>query len=131
MCYTFLLSRYCSASRQKKNLVSTATGIIPTVRETLATYGVSTGTVVGHTLGAAIAILDGVYFKVQFGTSVQLQVICYSLPRLGNQAFANWINSNLSGLVTPINNKEDLTPTVPDISLGFSPALGRDSHRRL
>jgi predicted lipase len=102
-----------------KNLRSTATEILSSVQQTLSAHGASSVTCVGHSLGAALALLDAVYFRVQLNASVHVRMVGYGLPRVGNQDFANWVDSNLSGQVTHINNEEDPIPIVPGKFLGF------------
>ncbi|KAH8989456.1 hypothetical protein EDB92DRAFT_870213 [Lactarius akahatsu] len=46
------------------------------------------------------------------------------MPRVGNQAFADWVDNHLSGQVTRINNREDAVPIVPDRLLGYRHASG-------
>ncbi|KAF8493055.1 lipase [Russula emetica] len=98
---------------------STASGILSAVQNTLSTRGLSSVTVVGHSLGAALALLDGVFFSLQLPENVTVKVISYGMPRVGNQAFANFVDSQLSGRVTHVNNQEDPVPTVPGEFLGF------------
>ena len=87
-------------------------------------------TVVGHALGAALALLDAVYLKVQLGSSVNIQMVGYGMPRVGNDHFADWVDGNLAvdgnlnGLVTRINNKEDPVPTVPPLYEDFHHVSG-------
>ena len=102
-----------------KNLCSTAPTILSAVRQTLSAHGATSVTVVGHSLGAALALLDAVYFRIQLSASVHVRMVGYGMPRVGNQAFANWVDSNLSGQVTHINNEEDPIPIVPGRFLDF------------
>jgi hypothetical protein len=53
------------------------------------------------------------------------------MPRVGNQDFANWVDSNQSGQVTDINNKEDPIPIVPGIASGFVYVSGGSTSRML
>ena len=98
---------------------STATAILSAVNNTLSTKGTSSVTVVGHSLGGALALLDGVFLSLQLPKSVSVKVISYGMPRVGNQLFANFVDSQLSGLVTHVNNQEDPIPIVPGMFLGF------------
>lgn len=68
-------------------------------------------------LGAAIALLDAVYLPLHISGATYTYV-GYGLPRVGNQAFANYIDA-LSTSVTHINNKEDPIPIVPGMGLGY------------
>jgi len=76
----------------------------------MSTYGTSQVTIVGHSLGAALALLDSVYLPIWI-PNASFQVITFGMPRVGNQAFANYIDANWG--VTHINNMEDPVPTVP------------------
>ena len=97
----------------------TAPYILSAVQNTLSAEGISSVTVVGHSLGGALALLDGVFLSLQLSKDVTVKVISYGMPRVGNKAFANFIDSQLSGLVTHVNNKEDPVPTVPGMFLKF------------
>jgi len=48
-----------------------------------------------------------------------VKVISYGMPRVGNQAFADFVDSQLGGRVTHVNNQEDPVPIVPGRILGF------------
>ncbi|KAI9458354.1 lipase [Lactarius psammicola] len=103
---------------------STAPAILSAVQQTLSAHGGASVTVVGHSLGAALSLLDGVYLRIHLSTGVNVRVIGYGMPRVGNQDFANWVDSHLGGQVTHINNREDPIPIVPGMSLGFHHASG-------
>ena len=53
-----------------------------------------------------------------------MRVVGYGMPRVGNQDFANFVDGNLGGFVTHINNQEDPVPIVPGRFLGFHHASG-------
>ncbi|SRR6266849_5263878 len=97
---------------------STASAILSAVQNTLSTQGLSSVTVVGHSLGGALALLDGVFFSLQL-PEVTVRVISYGMPRVGNQAFADFVDSQVSGRVTHVNNQEDPVPVMPGKFLGF------------
>ena len=98
---------------------STASGILSAVQNTLSTKGLSSVTVVGHSLGGALALLDGVFLSLQLPKNVTVKVTSYGMPRVGNQAFADFVDSQLSGGVTHVNNQEDPVPILPGEFLGF------------
>jgi len=102
----------------------TANAVLSAVRSTLSKQGVSSVTVVGHSLGAALALLDGTFLKLQLDPTVSVRVVGYGMPRVGNQAFANFIDSLLAGNVTHVNNQEDPVPILPGRFLGFHHASG-------
>jgi len=100
------------ASEQTK----TATAVLSAVKTAISAHGATKVTIVGHSLGAAIALLDGVYLPLHI-SGVTFRVVTYGMPRVGNQAFANYVDSHLT--LTHINNKEDLVPIVPGRFLGY------------
>ncbi|KAF5316580.1 hypothetical protein D9619_006732 [Psilocybe cf. subviscida] len=73
-------------------------------------------TLVGHSLGAALSLLESVYLPL-FIPGVTFRMIGYGLPRVGNQAFASYIDSHVT--IDHINNKEDVVPILPGRFLGF------------
>ncbi|KAF8997861.1 Alpha/Beta hydrolase protein [Cyathus striatus] len=94
----------------------TAKTILAAVKKTISAHSTKNVAVVGHSLGAAIALLDSVYLPLHI-TGVNFRMIGYGLPRVGNQYFANYVDKNLN--VVHINNREDPIPTVPGLYLNF------------
>ncbi|KAH8989455.1 lipase class 3 family protein [Lactarius akahatsu] len=103
---------------------STAPKILFYVQQTLSVHGTSSVTVVGHSLGAALSLLDGLYLRFHLNATVNVQVIGYGMPRVGNEAFADWVDAHLGGQVTHINNRRDPVPILPPRLLGFHHASG-------
>ena len=95
----------------------TASHILSAVQGILSEKGASSVTVVGHSLGAALALLDGVFLSLHIKELVT--VVGYGMPRVGNRAFANFVDSQLAERVMHVNNKEDPIPTVPPMLLGY------------
>ena len=67
--------------------------------------------------GAALSLLDSVYLPLHFPSGTSFQTILYGLPRVGNQAFADYVDANLH--VTHINNLKDPVPILPGMFLGY------------
>jgi len=88
----------------------------------MSAHGATQVTVVGHSLGAALALLDSVYLPLHLPAGTTFRTISYGLPRVGNQDFANYVDAHLS--VTHINNKEDPVPILPGRFLGFHQPSG-------
>ena len=103
---------------------STASKVLSAVKQTLTQHSASSVTVVGHGLGAAIALIDGVYLHEQLGKSASVRVVAYGMPRVGNLDFAEWVDLHLYGQVTHINNMKDPIPIVPDTGLGYRHTSG-------
>ncbi|KAJ7780283.1 lipase [Mycena maculata] len=99
----------------------TATDVLAAVQTTISQFGATKVTIVGHSLGAAIGLLDSVYLPLHL-SGVTFQSILYGLPRVGNLAFADYAST--SNTVTHINNKEDLVPILPGMFLGFHHPTG-------
>ncbi|KAL0568267.1 hypothetical protein V5O48_013727 [Marasmius crinis-equi] len=100
----------------------TATQVLAAVKSALSANSANTVTVVGHSLGAAIAHLDALYLRLQLPTTTTVKMISYASPRVGNADFANFIDSKVP--MNRINNKKDLVPILPGRFLGFSHANG-------
>ncbi|KLO07429.1 lipase [Schizopora paradoxa] len=104
----------------------TAHSILAAVKSTLSTFASTSPsvTVVGHSLGAAISLLDAVYLPLHLPSGTQIKYIGYGLPRVGNQNFANYVDNHITALnggqgLTRINNREDPIPINPGMFLGF------------
>lgn len=96
---------------------STATDVLAAVESTMSTYDTKSVTMVGHSLGAAITLLDSVYLPLWLPAGTTFTTIGYGLPRVGNQAFANYVDANVH--LTHINNEEDPIPICPGMFMGF------------
>jgi len=96
---------------------STATDVLAAVESAMSTYSTTSVTMVGHSLGAAITLLDSVYLPLWLPAGTTFTTIGYGLPRVGNQAFADYVDANLH--LTHINNEEDPIPICPGMFLDF------------
>ncbi|THH16687.1 hypothetical protein EW146_g3996 [Bondarzewia mesenterica] len=114
-----------------------APDMLAAVQKTISEHNAASVTVVGHSLGAAISLIDSVYLKLHLPSSVTITTILYGLPRVanffslpghivtdpmslfkvGNQAFADYIDANLH--LTHINNKKDPVPIIPGRFFGY------------
>jgi len=101
----------------------TATDILAAVQEGMSQYNTSAVTLTGHSLGAAIALLDSVYLPLHLPHNTTFKTTVYGLPRVGNQAFADYVDKHVSQL-THVNNKEDPIPTLPGRFLGYAHPAG-------
>jgi len=95
----------------------TAAQVLSAVQQGMSLYKTNKVTVVGHSLGAAIALLDSVYLPLHLPSGTVFKMIGYGLPRVGNQAFASYVDAHLD--LTHINNKEDPVPILPGRFLGY------------
>ncbi|GLB41593.1 putative lipase (class 3) [Lyophyllum shimeji] len=101
----------------------TATDVLAAVKTALTESGLNRVTIVGHSLGAALAVLDGVYLPLNI-PNVNFRTIGYGMPRVGNQAFADYVDANVQ--LTRITNKNDVVPILPGRFLGFHHPSGEN-----
>lgn len=85
--------------------------------------------VTGHSLGAALALLDLVYLQLHLPSGTRVSMVGYGMPRVGNRAFADYVDAMHSAdsvmpTVTHINNKKDPVPIVPGRFMGFAHPAG-------
>jgi pimeloyl-ACP methyl ester carboxylesterase len=108
------------------------------------TYGATAVTTVGHSLGAAIALLDALYLPPRLPANTTFATYAYGLPRVGNAVFAAFVDSAASRVnLTHVNNEKDIgarrrlptaaaaqaddvcpVPTLPPRFVGFVHAAG-------
>ncbi|KAJ3485781.1 hypothetical protein NLI96_g4725 [Meripilus lineatus] len=100
----------------------TATVIMAEVKRLLATKLSNKVILVGHSMGGALAHLDALSIRLQMPL-VQLKVVTYGLPRVGNPAYAQYFDLMVPDAVR-INNQRDVIPIIPGRSLGFQHTHG-------
>ncbi|KZT56755.1 alpha/beta-hydrolase [Calocera cornea HHB12733] len=100
---------------------STAASVLSAVQTAISSHGATQLYVVGHSLGAAIAIFDALYLHSQ--VSIPVTTRLFGLPRAGNQAFANYVDSKLSGLYHVVNYN-DIVPRLPSTDFGYEHPSG-------
>jgi predicted lipase len=102
----------------------TANTILAAVLALLNQHSASSVVVVGHSLGAALALLDSVYLPLHVPAGTRVSAFLYGLPRVGNANFANYVDATHNGNLTHINNKEDPIPIVLGKFLGYAHPSG-------
>ncbi|KIP12805.1 hypothetical protein PHLGIDRAFT_61329 [Phlebiopsis gigantea 11061_1 CR5-6] len=101
----------------------TADIILSTVKSALSSSGFSRVLVTGHSLGAAVATLDATMLRMQLPSSVEVDSVVFGLPRVGNQQFADMVDS-LFPTFTHVTNQKDPVPSVPPRFLSYQHASG-------
>ncbi|KAK7461016.1 hypothetical protein VKT23_008944 [Stygiomarasmius scandens] len=101
----------------------TAADILTAVKKTLQAHGTSKVTLVGHSLGGALSLIESVYLPLHLPSGTTFRSILYGLPRVGNGDFADYVDSHVSDL-THVNNEKDFIPIVPGRFLGFEHPSG-------
>jgi len=102
----------------------TASAVLAAVQKGMSQFGATKVTVVGHSLGAALALLDSVYLPLHLPAGTTFMSVTYGMPRVGNPAFASYVDGHQH--LTHVNNKKDPIPIVPGRSLGFAHPAGED-----
>ncbi|KAJ2913347.1 hypothetical protein MD484_g7063, partial [Candolleomyces efflorescens] len=100
---------------------ASASAVLAAVRTGLSKYNTKKVALTGHSLGGAIAIIATAHLSVQI-PGVQLRTITYGSPRVGNQAFVDFVNAR--SVMNRINNKDDLVPILPGRGLKFAQTEG-------
>ncbi|KAF7317787.1 Lipase-3 domain-containing protein [Mycena kentingensis (nom. inval.)] len=100
----------------------TADGLLDGVLKGLDETGATQISVTGHSLGAAIATMTGLWLKQNVDASIPVSVTGFGLPRGGNKEWADLLDSEVG--VTFFTNQNDPVPTVPPLFLGFQHPSG-------
>ncbi|KAH8091742.1 alpha/beta-hydrolase [Cristinia sonorae] len=101
----------------------TAQQILGTVQSALKDTGFTKVLTTGHSLGGAIALLDATMFRMQLPSSIKVQSVTFGMPRVGNQQFADMVDSILPGF-TRVTNQNDIVPIVPPRALDYEQVSG-------
>ncbi|KAJ3476600.1 hypothetical protein NLI96_g11047 [Meripilus lineatus] len=73
----------------------TASTILTEVKRLISSKGATTVTLVGHSLGGALAELDALYMVLNLPSSIHVKSVTYGTPRVGNPAFATYFDSKV------------------------------------
>ncbi|KAH0583182.1 hypothetical protein H2248_011065 [Termitomyces sp. 'cryptogamus'] len=102
----------------------TADSVLAGVQNGLASKGVSKVLVTGHSQGAAIAMMDAVMLRQDLDTSVEITTTVFGLPRGGNPAWADFIDTTLGTTMAHMTNQDDPVPLVPPQLIGYQHPSG-------
>jgi len=100
----------------RKAHAKTALEVLDAVKLALTKTTYRKVTTVGHSLGAAIAVLDSLYLP-RFIPDITIHTVGYGTPRVGNWAFAEYVDHNAN--LTRVNNRRDVIPILPGLILGY------------
>ncbi|KAG1772392.1 Alpha/Beta hydrolase protein [Suillus occidentalis] len=101
----------------------TASIILKEVKSLISQYNANSVTLVGHSLGGALAELDCVFMALNLPSSIAIKGVTYGTPRVGNPAWAALFDSLIPDFQR-INNEKDIIPIVPGRFMGFSHVQG-------
>ncbi|VDB87988.1 unnamed protein product [Peniophora sp. CBMAI 1063] len=101
----------------------TSDAVFDAVKATIAAHPADSVTVVGHSLGSALALLEAVSLQLRL-PGMPVQHIGYGTPRVGNPDFAHWVDVHCPGRITRIINSKDPVGIVPGQFLGYEHVAG-------
>jgi len=101
-----------------------ANEVLSAVKSGLQSTGTNSVLVTGHSLGAAIAAMDALMLRQNLDSSVSINAVVFGLPRGGNVAFANLIDSQLGNQFTYVTHGNDPVPNLPPRDLGYQHSAG-------
>ncbi|KAH8104577.1 alpha/beta-hydrolase [Cristinia sonorae] len=97
----------------------TAPAILAETKRLIATKGATSVTLIGHSLGGAIAELDALFMKLNLPSNIHVKAVTYGTPRVGNAAWPAYFDAQVPDF-TRVNNEKDPIPIVPGRGLGFA-----------
>jgi hypothetical protein len=100
-----------------------AVSILNEVKRLLTSTGSKSVTLIGHSLGGALAELDCLFMKLNLPDDIAIKGVTFGTPRVGNQAFVDFFDSKINDFQR-VNNGDDIVPIVPGRFLGFSHPKG-------
>ncbi|WFD26520.1 hypothetical protein MNAN1_001503 [Malassezia nana] len=101
-----------------------ADAVIGGIKETTRKYNKSNITVVGHSLGAAIAEIAAVHIATVWDDMLD-RAIVFGLPRVGNVHWANSVDKLMKGRFYYVFNGNDITGRVPPRVFGYQHPSGQ------
>ncbi|THH30720.1 hypothetical protein EUX98_g3455 [Antrodiella citrinella] len=93
--------------------------VLAETKRLIAAKGATTVTLVGHSLGGALAEMDAVYMTLNLPSNIHVKAVTYGTPRVGNAAWASFFDATVPDFVR-VNNEKDLIPIVPGRGLGYA-----------
>jgi hypothetical protein len=98
----------------------TAETILHEVQRLIAAKKCTKVHTVGHSLGGALATLDALSLRLQLDPKIAVTATTFGAPRVGNEAFAQFFDSQIPGLkLRRVINGKDPVPALPRRTLGY------------
>lgn len=101
-----------------QTMTRVAASVTPAIQQAVKN-GTTNVVVMGHSLGAAVGPLLGLYLNSLLGPSATVQVRIFASPRVGNPQFANYVDAHLGERSQNLNNYNDPVPHLPPRLWGF------------
>jgi hypothetical protein len=99
----------------------TADQIMATVKQGIAEKGAKNVIVTGHSLGSAVGMLDYMSLRQSLPADVTVQSMLFGLPRVGNSAWADWVDkpTRPGDKFNFVVNGADPVPKIPPVELAY------------
>ncbi|KAJ3998648.1 alpha/beta-hydrolase [Lentinula boryana] len=97
----------------------TSSIILAEVKKALIEYQSHSVLITGHSQGAAIATLGAVMLHEQLDSSIKKSVVVFGLPRMGNEHWANYVDSTIGSDFHRVTDRKDPVVDLPPHLLNF------------
>ncbi|EIW80990.1 alpha beta-hydrolase [Coniophora puteana RWD-64-598 SS2] len=101
----------------------TADIILSAVKSLISSTGATMVTLIGHSLGGALAELECMYMHLNLPSNIAVRGRTYGTPRVGNAAWASFFDSSISDFMR-VDNEKDPIPICPGRFLNYSHVQG-------
>jgi len=105
----------------------TSQEILESVNAGIAKFNATNVIITGHSLGAAMGLLDTMFLASQLGPSINIRAIGFGLPRVGNKEWADFVDKTAQDRNIDFEfvvNNDDPVPRLPPVALGFQHPSG-------
>jgi len=100
----------------------TSKSVLDAVEGGIADLNATNVIVTGHSLGAAIGLLDTMFLAKHLDPSINIRTVLFGLPRTGNKEWANFVDKTMQDRKIDFRffiNGADPVPKLPPTTLGF------------
>ncbi|KAG8686144.1 hypothetical protein FRC09_014318 [Ceratobasidium sp. 395] len=101
----------------------TASIILTTVKDIIAEKQAKTVISVGHSLGGALALLEGLNLRLNLPENINVVTRTFGQPRVGNDVFAQFVDQKLPNLAR-VTIKRDVVPVLPPLTTLYRHSSG-------
>ena len=101
--------------------------MLDSVQSGIKDFGAKNVLITGHSLGAAIGVLDTMFLAKHLDPSIGIKTVVFGLPRTGNKKWADFVDKTVQDRNINFQffiNDADPVPKVPLTDLGFHHASG-------
>jgi len=105
----------------------TSQDVLDAVQSGIANFKATNVIVTGHSLGAAIGLLDTMFLAQHLDPAISIKSVIFGLPRTGNKKWADFVDKTVKDRNVDFQffvNGDDPVPKVPPVALGFQHPSG-------